>query len=105
MIVRILGRGQWSMEPDELIALNAADEAVERAVASGDQDALRAALHILVAGVQEAGQPVPDDVIVESDLVLPDVDATVDEVRALLDSTSEFYGLIPDASEDGEPQS
>lgn len=105
MIVRILGLGQWSMEPDELIALNAVDEAVEKSVASGDQDALRAALTSLVAGVQEVGQPVPDDVIVESDLVLPDVDATVDEVRALLDSTSEFYGLIPDASEDGDAQS
>lgn len=104
MIVRILGLGQWSMEPDELIALNAVDEAVEQSVASGDQEALRAALTSLVDGVQEVGQPVPDDVIVESDLVLPDVDATVDEVRALLDSTSEFYGLIPDAPEDEDAQ-
>lgn len=105
MIVRILGLGQWSLEPDQLIALNAVDEAVEQAVASGDQEALHAALTSLVAGVKEAGAPVPDDVIVESDLVLPDVDATVDEVRSLLDSTQEFYGLIPDTHDDGDARS
>ena len=31
--------------------------------------------------------------------VLPDTDATVAEVRALLDATQEFYGLIPDTHE------
>ena len=102
MIIRIMGLGQWSMEPDELISLNEMDEAVEQSVASGDQDALRAALLKLVSGVKDVGTPLPDDVIVESDLVLPDVDATVEEVRALLDSTKEFYGLIPDLHEDEE---
>ncbi len=102
MIIRIMGLGQWTMEPDQLVSLSEMDEAVEESVASGDQDALRAALQKLVVGVKEVGSPVPDDVIVESDLVLPDVDATVEEVRALLDSTQEFYGLIPDLHEDGE---
>ena len=99
MIIRIMGLGQWSLEPDQLIALNEHDEAVEQAVAAGDQDALRGALELMVAGVRATGNAVPDDVIVESDLVLPDVDATVDEVKALLDSTQEFYGLIPDTHE------
>jgi len=102
MIIRIMGLGQWSMEPDQLISLSDVDEAVEQSVASGDQDALRAALQHMVKGVKDVGTAVPDDVIVESDLVLPDVDATVEEVRALLDSTQEFYGLIPDVHEDGE---
>ncbi|MEO7587496.1 MAG: hypothetical protein ABIS84_05655 [Arachnia sp.] len=99
MIIRIMGLGQWSMEPDQLLALNGIDETVEEAVEAGDQEALGVALAKLVAGVEEVGTPVPDDVIVESDLVLPDPDATVEEVRSLLDSTQEFYGLIPDAHE------
>ncbi|MGO1383781.1 MAG: PspA-associated protein PspAA [Arachnia sp.] len=103
MIIRLMGLGQWAMEPDQLLSLSEVDEAVEESVASGDQDALRAALEKMVASVQEVGTPVPDDVIAESDLVLPDVDATVNEVRALLDSTQEFYGLIPDHLEGGEP--
>lgn len=104
MIIRLMGLGQWSMEPDQLVSLGEIDEAVEESVASGDQDALRAALGKLVAGVKDVGSPVPDDVIVESDLVLPDVDATVEEVRALLDATQEFYGLIPDLHDDGDIQ-
>lgn len=97
MIVRIMGQGQWVMEPEHLLALNEVDEAVERAVEKGDDEALRTAIAQLVAGVHAYGTEVPDDVIAESDLVLPDVDSTVEEVRALLDSTAEFYGLIPDA--------
>lgn len=105
MIIRLMGLGQWSMEPEALMSLNDVDEAVEEAVAAGDQDALRVALHQLIAGVQEKGIAVPDDVSVESDLVLPDIDASVDEVRALLDSTQEFYGLIPSGADDGDARS
>ncbi|MDO5735203.1 MAG: hypothetical protein Q4P15_01865 [Propionibacteriaceae bacterium] len=105
MIIRIMGLGQWSMEPDELLSLNGIDEDVEKAVEDGDQEALRSALERLVAGVQEVGTAVPDDVIVESDLVLPDADATVAEVRGLLDSTQEFYGFLPDSTEDEDTTS
>lgn len=97
MIIRILGQGQWVMEPEELIALNEIDAAVEKAVADGDADALKQSLEELVTGVRNFGVAVPDEVLAESDLVLPDVDSSVEEVRALLDSQSEYYGLIPDA--------
>lgn len=58
------------------------------------------ALMKLIDGVQRLGTEVPEDVIVESDLVLPDTDVSLEEVRALLESTSEFYGLIPDADDE-----
>lgn len=96
MIVRILGEGQWVIEPDALLGLNELDERVETAVARGDEDELRVALGELLAAVREKGTEVPDDMIVESDLVLPDNDATVAEVAALLEETQEFYGLLPD---------
>ena len=96
MIVRILGLGQWTMEPEQLLELNDIDEAVEKAVAEGDREQLRKELQRLVDAVRSNGQEVPDDLIVESDLVLPDVDATLDEVKKLLESTSEYYGLVPD---------
>ena len=78
MIVRILGLGQWTMEPEQLLGLNDIDEAVEKAVAEGDRKQLRKELQRLVDAVRSNGQEVPDDLIVESDLVLPDVDATLD---------------------------
>ena len=96
MIVRIMGLGQWTMEPEQLLGLNDIDEAVEKAVAEGDREQLRKELQRLVDAVRSNGQEVPDDLIVESDLVLPDVDATLDEVKELLESTSEYYGLVPD---------
>lgn len=102
MIVRILGLGQWTMEPEQLLGLNDIDEAVEKAVAEGDREQLRKELQRLVDAVRSNGQEVPDDLIVESDLVLPDVDATLDEVKKLLESTSEYYGLVPDTEVDLE---
>ena len=102
MIVRILGLGQWTMEPEQLLGLNDIDEAVEKAVAEGDRKQLRKELQRLIDAVRSNGQEVPDDLIVESDLVLPDVDATLDEVKKLLESTSEYYGLVPDTEVDLE---
>ena len=96
MIVRIMGLGQWTMEPEQLLELNDIDEAVEKAVAEGDREQLRKELQRLVEAVRSNGQDVPDDLIVESDLVLPDVDSTLEEVKELLESTSEYYGLVPD---------
>ena len=96
MIVRIMGLGQWTMEPEQLLELNDIDEAVEKAVAEGDREQLRKELQRLVEAVRSNGQEVPDDLIVESDLVLPDVDSTLEEVKELLESTSEYYGLVPD---------
>ena len=102
MIVRILGLGQWTLKPEQLLELNDIDEAVEKAVAEGDREQLRKELQRLVDAVRSNGQEVPDDLIVESDLVLPDVDATLDEVKKLLESTSEYYGLVPDTEVDLE---
>lgn len=96
MIVRILGHGQWVLDPDQLLALNELDVAVEKAVADQDPEALRTALADLNAAVRGTGVEVPYDVIVESDLVLPDADASIEEVRVLLEAQTEYYGLIPD---------
>ncbi len=98
MIVRVLGQGQWILEVEDLEALDAVDQRLEEAVADEDLDAMRAALVELFDGVRERGTEVPDEVIAESDLVLPDPDASLDEVRALLDATSEYFGLLPDVA-------
>lgn len=100
MIVRIMGHGQWVLEPEHLMELNDLDRALEGAVEAGDEDALANALIALSEGVRRLGVEVPDDVIAESDLVLPDLDASLEEVRILLDSTSEYYGIIPDVEDD-----
>lgn len=94
MIVRILTEGQWRIEGAAVEQLNGLDDAVEAAVAANDQDQLTAALHTLLEQVRGAGEALADDSLEDSDLILPSVDATLAEVKELLDET-DHQGLIP----------
>jgi hypothetical protein len=91
MIVRILGEGQFDVPDEQVDSLNELDGAVEDAVNSGDEGAFAAALGSLLDGVRSAGTPLADDSLEDSDLILPPADATIDEVRDLLNDD----GLIP----------
>ena len=92
MIVRIMGEGQWDV-PDHLLdALNALDDALERAIEADDAQAFGAEMTALLDAVRQQGDRIDDDSLEESDLVLPPSDATLEEVRALLGEE----GLIPD---------
>jgi len=92
VIIRIMSEGQWDVPDDLLPALNALDEALEKAVLGGDQQAFRAEMTALHDAVRQQGDRVDDDSLEESDLILPPSDATLEEVRALLGDE----GLIPD---------
>lgn len=96
MIIRILNEGQYDVDDAELNALNVLDEKLEAAVGAGDDEAFRAALGELLEKVRTAGTPVALDELVPSELALPPADATIDEVRELLDEE----GLIPGRSSD-----
>ena len=91
MIVRILGEGQFEVADDQLETLNELDRAVESTIESGDEAGFRAALAALLDGVRRTGTPLADDSLEDSDLILPPPDATIDEVRDLLEGD----GLIP----------
>ncbi|HKF88858.1 MAG TPA: hypothetical protein VKB85_12405 [Propionibacteriaceae bacterium] len=93
MIVRILNEGQWELSEEAVRDLNSLDDAVDKAVASGDQGQLASALQALLSRVRSTGTVVPDDELRDSDLILPDADSTVEDVRALLTDSDE--GLIP----------
>jgi hypothetical protein len=93
MIIRILGEGQYRVEESAVADLNTIDTTIERAVADGDQQALTTALTRLHAEIIAVGSPVPDDALEDSDLILPAADATVDDVRELLEESQE--GLLP----------
>lgn len=93
MIVRILSEGQWRIADTDRAELNALDDAVEAAVQASDPSALAEALHQLHDRVRAVGAELPDEELADSDLILPDVDASLDEVRALLSDSDE--GLIP----------
>ena len=91
MIVRILGEGQYDVADAALDRLNTLDSAVEAAVEANDETSFAAALTELLEGVRTVGVAHPLDSLDESDLILPPSDATIDEVRELLQDD----GLIP----------
>jgi len=93
VIVRILNEGQWQLDDHAVRELNALDDAVEAAVSSGSQEQLASALHSLLEQVRSTGTPVPDEELLDSDLILPAADATVQEVQDLLSGSDE--GLVP----------
>ncbi len=93
MIVRILGLGQFRLEADDLPAVEGADDAVEQAISSGDDQALRRALSDLIDAVVQAGDPVPDQEFVASDVVIPPADSTLADLAEMGAEGEE--GLIP----------
>lgn len=97
MIVRILGEGQFRVSDALLDELNLLDQAVEAAVAKGDDEALRPALATLLAAVREGGVELEPDLLLESDLILPYADADVAQIAAWLEGpdSPDGEGLIP----------
>lgn len=91
MIVRILGQGQLAIDPAARDELNALDAKVEAAVNASDEEAFRAAFCALLGRIRELGKPLDDAALEPSDLILPDEDATIEDVRKLLSDD----GLIP----------
>lgn len=93
MIVRILTEGQWELSEDAVRTLSPLDDTVEEAVQTGNEAELADALHALLEQVRSTGTPVPDDQLLDSDLILPGADATLEDVRELLSGSEE--GLVP----------
>ena len=91
MIVRIMGEGQHDVPDSALDELNVLDAEVEAAVDGGGDDAVRTALGRLLDRVRALGEPLADDVLVPSALVLPGPDADADGVRHLFEGD----GLVP----------
>jgi hypothetical protein len=91
MIVRILGEGQFEVPEAAVAELNELDGALEAAVERNDDAAFRSALAALLARLRAVGSPTDADDLRPSELIIPQPDATMAEVRKLL--TDE--GLIP----------
>ncbi|MDW4906850.1 hypothetical protein RB628_16245 [Streptomyces sp. ADMS] len=91
MIVRIMGEGQVRLADSHLTELNKLDDVLLAEMEIGDGPGFRRTLQSLLAKVRELGDPLPDDSLEPSELILPSPDATLEEVRELLSDD----GLIP----------
>ncbi|MDH6227311.1 MULTISPECIES: PspA-associated protein PspAA [Streptomyces] len=91
MIVRIMGEGQVRLSDSHLAELSVLDDELLSEMEQGDGPGFRRTLQALLDKVRELGEPLPDDSLEPSELILPAPDATLDEVRGLLSDD----GLIP----------
>lgn len=91
MIIRIFGEGQYRVADECLGELNMLDSALQEAVDARDQERFTLSLRELLATVRRLGSPLPSDLLAPSELVLPDDDTTLDEVKEILSAE----GLIP----------
>ncbi|MGA5194874.1 PspA-associated protein PspAA [Streptomyces exfoliatus] len=91
MIVRIMGEGQWMLADSRFAELNTLDDELLEEMESGDGEGFRRTLGALLDAVRRLGEPLPDDALEPSELILPAPDASLDEVREMLSDD----GLIP----------
>ncbi|MFI2639747.1 hypothetical protein [Streptomyces sp. NPDC018610] len=91
MIVRIMGEGQVRLADSHLAELDKLDDELLSEMEKGDGPGFRRTLSALLDRVRTLGDPLPDDSLEPSELILPSPEATLEEVRELLSDD----GLIP----------
>ncbi|MGW9437152.1 PspA-associated protein PspAA [Streptomyces sp. NPDC055607] len=91
MIVRIMGEGQWKLADSHVTELDGLDDELLAEMETGDTDGFRRTLGALLDAVRRLGEPLPDEDLEPSELILPAPDASLEEVRAMLSDG----GLIP----------
>ena len=91
MIIRILTEGQFNLPGRYIDELNEIDNHLVEAVEAEDREKLGQFLKQMQDFVKAHGSPVPIDELVESDLILPEPDITLEEAEELFVGE----GLLP----------
>jgi hypothetical protein len=92
MIVRIATEGQYELPDSDVDRLNELDNELVDIVEAGDEERFGEVFASLIELVRSDGKPVPDDVLEESDVILPPPDLTFAEAGEQFSGE----GLIPD---------
>ena len=92
MIVRIATEGQYELADADVAELNHLDNEAVSVCEASDEAGFRAVYERLLAFVRTHGEPLPDDELTGSDVILPPPDVTLAEARGAF----EGEGLIPD---------
>ena len=94
-IVRIMGQGQYKVNEEIVKNINDIDNAIvqilQNADKSDDQE-FKTKIGNLVQIITSKGQRLADKEIVESDIIVPDSDISIDEAKKVFKGE----GIIPD---------
>jgi hypothetical protein len=92
VIVRIASQGQFEVPEDLVAKLNELDNAAVAAVEADDEPRFKELFGQMIEMVETGGAPLPEEELVESQVIIPPRDISFEEARA--EFTGE--GLIPD---------
>ena len=92
MIVRLMGEGQYRVDDSVRERLNQLDDQAMAALEASDETELDQRLEEMFALVRAEGEPLPDEDLSASDVIIPPSDLTLEETRELISHD----GLIPD---------
>jgi hypothetical protein len=92
VIVRLMGEGQYRVDDSVRERLNELDDQAMAALEASDEVELDQKLEEMFALVRAEGEPLPDDDLSPSDVIVPPADLTLEETRQLVS----HEGLIPD---------
>ena len=92
MIVRIMEEGQFRIPSSLLDELNVIDNRIVDYVAKENKSDFKKELGKLIAMIKEIGKPLDDAEIMESDLIVPPADLTLQEAADIFSGD----GLIED---------
>ena len=92
MIVRIASEGQFKLADEAQAKLNELDNEAVTAVEQGDEARFQELFDQMIALVEGDGEPLADDELVESDVIIPPKNLTFEEAKG--EFTGE--GIVPD---------
>ncbi len=92
MIVRIMGEGQFQVASSLLDELNVIDNKIVDYVAKENESDFKKELSNLITAIKENGTSIDDADIVESDIIVPPEDLTLEEAAGIFSGE----GLIED---------
>ena len=91
MIIRITTEAQYNLPGSFLDELNDIDNQLVEAVEAADKNSFEKLLNRMLTLVRQNGSVLPIDELVESDLILPSSDTTLEEAQILFVGE----GLLP----------
>ena len=91
MIIRITTEAQYNLPGSFLDELNDIDNQLVEAVEAADKSSFEKLLNLMLTLVRNNGSVLPIDELVESDLILPSPDTTLEEAQILFVGE----GLLP----------
>ncbi|MDQ3840774.1 MAG: hypothetical protein M3297_16090 [Thermoproteota archaeon] len=94
-IVRIMGQGQFRINEDTVKRINEIDDAIVRILQNkrkGEDQEYRAKITEMVQTIKSKGRKLGDKEIIESDIIVPDTDISIDEAKKVFQGE----GIIPE---------